>query len=81
MDGQSATMNVPVTVTGSPPVITLDPLNLASALEIGPTLRLIDGLSPLLTSGPGGVFCVLMPRRCPVDVVAQAAPPAVAVAA
>ena len=80
-DSQSATMNVPVAVTGSPPMIAFEPLYLASALEIGPTLRLIDGLSPLLASGPGGVFCVLMPRRCVAEVVAQAAPTAVAAAA
>ena len=72
-DSQSATMNVPVAFTGSPPVIAFDPLYLASALEIGPTLRLIDGLSPLLASGPGGVFCVLMPRRCDEAVIAARA--------
>lgn len=36
---------------------------LASALEINPVLRLIDGMSPGLTVGPGGVYCVLMPMR------------------
>jgi DNA polymerase-3 subunit beta len=69
-EGKSATIQVPVTVTGIPPVIAFEPLFLASALEIGPTLRFIDGMSPLLASGPGGVFCVLMPMRC----TAEAAP-------
>jgi hypothetical protein len=63
-DGKSATFQVPVAVQGIPPVIAFEPLFLASALEIGPTLRFIDGMSPLLASGPGGVFCVLMPMRC-----------------
>ena len=63
-ESNSATIRVPVTVTGTPPVTAFEPLFLASALEVGPVLRFIDGLSPLLASGPGGVFCVLMPMRC-----------------
>ena len=70
-DGKSATIQVPVTVQGIPPVIAFEPLFLASALEIGPTLRFIDGMSPLLASGPGGVFCVLMPMRCTVEAAPQ----------
>ena len=52
-------MHVPAVVSGNPPVIAFDPLYLASALEIGPTLRLIDGMSPLLASGSGRlIFCM-----------------------
>jgi hypothetical protein len=40
------------------------PKFLADALAIGPTLRLIDGLSPGMTSDPSGTFCVIMPCRC-----------------
>ncbi|MCF7676393.1 MAG: hypothetical protein K9M97_13675, partial [Akkermansiaceae bacterium] len=68
-ESKSPTIQVPVKVTetytgkgtGKPPVIAFEPAYLASALEIGPVLRLIDGMSPGLTAGPGGVFCVLMP--------------------
>lgn len=63
-DTRYATIEVPATVTGTPPVIAFEPLYLASALDIGPALRLIDGMSPGLAIGPGGVFCVLMPMRC-----------------
>jgi hypothetical protein len=66
----SATIQVPVTVQGMPPVIAFDPHHLASVLEIGATLRFIDGMSPLLASGPGGVYCVLMPMRCDAAIVA-----------
>ena len=69
-DGKSATIQVPVTVQGIPPVIAFDPHHLASVLEIGATLRFIDGMSPLLASGPGGVYCVLMPQRCDAAIVA-----------
>jgi DNA polymerase-3 subunit beta len=73
-DGRSATMAVPVTVQGIPPVIAFEPHYLASVMEIGPTVRFIDGLSPLLASGPGGAYCVLMPMRCvPESAVAHAA--------
>jgi len=67
----SATIQVPVTVQGMPPVIAFDPHHLASVLEIGATLRFIDGMSPLLASGPGGVYCVLMPMRCTVEAAPQ----------
>ena len=70
-EGKSATIEVPVTVQGMPPVIAFEPLFLASALEIGPTLRFIDGMSPLVASGPAGVFCVLMPMRCTVEAAPQ----------
>jgi hypothetical protein len=66
----SVTIQVPVTIQGIPPVIAFDPRFLASALEIGPTLRFIDGMSPLLASGPGGVYCVIMPQRFDAAIVA-----------
>jgi hypothetical protein len=72
-DGKSATIQVPVTVEGIPPVIAFDPHHLASVLEIGPTLRFIDCMSPLLASGPGGVYCVLMPCRCDEAIIAAQA--------
>ena len=72
-ESNSASHQVPVTVTGTPPVIAFDPHYLASALEIGPVLRLIDGFSPGLTAGPGGVSCVLMPQRCDEAVIAARA--------
>ena len=72
-EGKSATIQVPVTVQGIPPVIAFDPHHLASVLEIGPTLRFIDCMSPLLASGPGGVYCVLMPQRCDAAIIAAQA--------
>jgi len=57
-------IDVPVTTTGQPPAISLQPKFLADALTIGPTLRLIDGISPIKTTDPSGSFCVLMPWRC-----------------
>ena len=66
-------IHVPVSISGEsqPPVIAFAPGYLADALEIGPTLRLIDGLSPGMTtstpsdaSSHGGSFCVIMPYRC-----------------
>jgi hypothetical protein len=59
-------IHVPVTISGEdrPPVIAFAPGYLGDALEIGSTIRLIDGLSPGMTSDPSGSFCVLMPCRC-----------------
>jgi hypothetical protein len=59
-------IHVPVSISGEsrPPVTAFPPGQLADALEIGSTLRLIDGLSPGMTSDPSGTFCVLMPCRC-----------------
>jgi hypothetical protein len=72
-ESQSATIEVPVAIQGIPPVIGFEPNLLASVLEIGPTMRFIDGFSPLLASGPGGVYCVLIPKRCnPAVITAQA---------
>jgi hypothetical protein len=63
-DTTDALIHVPVSITGLPPVIAFAPGYLADALTIGPTLRLIDGISPGMASSPSGNFCVLMPQRC-----------------
>jgi len=60
------------------------PKYLAEALAIGPVLRLIDGISPGLTTGPSGCFCVIMPCRFTgevADAEAKATAPAPAMAA
>jgi len=65
-DETDSHIHVPVSISGEgqPPVIVFAPGYLADALAIGPTLRLIDGLSPGMASDPSGNFCVLMPCRC-----------------
>jgi len=65
-DDTDSHIHVPVSISGEskPPVIAFAPGYLADALAIGPTLRLIDGLSPGMTSDPSGTFCVIMPCRC-----------------
>ncbi len=72
-DETDSHIHVPVSISGEgrPPVIAFAPGYLADALEIGPTLRLIDGLSPGMTTstdssdgGPSGPYCVIMPCRC-----------------
>ena len=65
-DETDSHIHVPVTISGEgrPPVIAFAPGYLADALAIGPTLRLIDGLSPGMASDPSGTFCVIMPCRC-----------------
>jgi hypothetical protein len=67
-------------------VTAFPPGQLADALAIGSTLRLIDGLSPGMASDPSGNFCVLMPCRCTgedapevgVEQAAKASVPAIA---
>ena len=88
-------IHVPGSISGEskPPVIAFTPGYLADALAIGPTLHLIDGLSPGMTistgssdGDPSGPFCVIMPCRCTADApevgaeqaAAQAAIPAIA---
>jgi DNA polymerase III sliding clamp (beta) subunit (PCNA family) len=81
-------IHVPVTISGEgkPPVTAFPPGQLADALAIGSTLRLIDGLSPGMASDPSGNFCVLMPCRCTgedapevgVEQAAKASVPAIA---
>ena len=62
-DTVGATIQVPVTIDGQPPEIAFDPKYLADALEIGPTLRLVDKLNPGMATSPSGNFCVLMNQR------------------
>ena len=62
-DTVGATIQIPVTTDGQPPEIAFDPKYLADAIEIGPTLRLVDKLNPGLATGPSGNFCVLMSQR------------------
>ena len=62
--GNSASMTVPVRITGTPPRITFDPQHLAAALAIGPKLCLFDAKAPAVARAlAGGAFCVLMPIR------------------
>jgi len=64
-DETGATIHVPASITGQPPVIAFAPGYLAEALAIGSTLRLIDGISPgMAADSSSGSFCVLMPCRC-----------------
>ena len=62
-DTVGATIHVPVTTEGQPPAIAFEPKHLADAIEIGPTLRLVDQLNPGMTTSPSGNFCVLMSLR------------------
>ena len=62
-DTVGATIQVPVTTEGEPPEIAFDPKYLADALEIGPTLHLVDRLNPGMATSPSGNFCVLMSLR------------------
>ena len=62
-DTVGATIQVPVTTEGQPPEIAFDPKYLADALEIGPTLRLVDKLNPGMATSPSGNFCLLMNLR------------------
>ncbi len=75
-NGHSATMQVPVEIHGSPPVIAFSARYLADALEIGSTLCLSDELSPGICRHPTGRFCVIMPMRVtiPAGTNATAAP-------
>ncbi len=63
-DSETASIRVPVTITGQVPVIAFESRYLADALDIGPTLRFTDGMSAALTTAPSGAICVLMPNRC-----------------
>ena len=62
-DTIGATIQVPVTTEGQPPESAFDPKYLADALEIGPTLRLVDKLNPGMAISPSGNFCMLMSLR------------------
>jgi DNA polymerase-3 subunit beta len=83
-DTVGATLQVPVTIEGQPPVIAFDPKYLADAIEIGPTLRLVDKLNPGMATGPSGNFCLLMNLRFTEETVTEEATsetPAPAIAA
>ena len=58
-----AAVHVPVTTEGQPPEMAFDPKYLADAIEIGPTLRLMDKLNPGMAISTSGNFCVLMSQR------------------
>jgi DNA polymerase III sliding clamp (beta) subunit (PCNA family) len=62
-NGHSSTMQVPVEIHGSPPVIAFNARYLADTLEIGSTLCFSDKLSPGICRHPTGRFCVIMPMR------------------
>jgi DNA polymerase-3 subunit beta len=62
-DTIGATISVPVTIEGKPPVIAFDPGYLADALEIGATLRLVDSLNPGMATDSSGNFCLIMNQR------------------
>jgi DNA polymerase III sliding clamp (beta) subunit (PCNA family) len=62
-DTVGATLRVPVTTEGQPPAVEFDPKYLGDALEIGPTLHLVDRLNPGMATSHSGNFCVLMSRR------------------
>ncbi len=62
-DTVGATIQVPVAIDGQPPAIAFEPKHLADAIEIGPTLRLVDKLNPGMATGSSGNFCVLMSLR------------------
>ncbi len=83
-DTVGATLQTPVTIDGQPPVIAFEPKYLADALEIGPTLRLVDKLNPGMATGPSGNFCLLMSLRFNEETVTEdtaSGTPAPAVAA
>jgi hypothetical protein len=72
------------TTEGQPPVIAFEPKYLADALEIGPTLRLVDKLNPCMATSPSGNFRVLMSQRFKEEPPTEDAPsetPAPAIAA
>ena len=75
---------MPVTTEGQPPAIAFDPKHLADAIEIGPTLRLVDKLNSGMATDHSGNFCVLMSRRFAEEAAVEEAactPPAPAIAA
>ena len=72
-NGHSATIQVPVEIHGSPPVIAFSARYLADALEIGGTLCLSDELSPGICRHPTGRFCVIMPMRVTIPAGSNAA--------
>jgi DNA polymerase III sliding clamp (beta) subunit (PCNA family) len=80
-DTVGATLQVPVTIEGSPPAISFDPEYLAVAFVIGATLHLVDNLNPGMTTDPTGNFCVVMNKRCVSETAVEASGDSAAAAA
>ena len=59
----SEILEIPVSVEGDPPPVSLFARILANALVIGSTIRLRDTLTSCLVTSPAGSFCVMMPAR------------------
>ena len=59
----TASVEVRIEETGTLSSVSLNAAYLATALEIAPTLWLIDERSPVVGRRPDGVFCVVMPMR------------------
>ncbi|MEY3898116.1 MAG: hypothetical protein RLZZ214_3637 [Verrucomicrobiota bacterium] len=62
-DTLGATIQVLVTIDGQSPEIAFDPRYMANAIDIGPTLHLVDKRNPGMATGLSGNFCVLMYQR------------------
>jgi hypothetical protein len=59
----SEILEIPVSVEGDPPPVSLFARIFANALVIGSTIRLRDSLTPCLVTSPAGSFCVMMLAR------------------
>ena len=82
-DSVGAIIQVPVTIEGLPPAIAFPPQQLADALSIGATLRLVDHLNPGMATDPSGNFCLLMnlrvtPESATEDAACKSPAPAIA---
>jgi hypothetical protein len=56
-------LEIPVSVEGDPPPVSLFARIFANALVIGSTIRLRDSLTPCLVTSPAGSLCVMVPAR------------------
>jgi DNA polymerase III sliding clamp (beta) subunit (PCNA family) len=59
----TASVEVRIEETGTLSAVSLSAAYLATALEIAPTLWLIDEMSPVVARRSDGAFCVIMPMR------------------
>jgi hypothetical protein len=59
----TASVEVRIEESGTLSSVSLNAAYLATALEIAPTLWLIDEMSPVVARRPDGAFCVVMPMR------------------
>ena len=59
----TASVEVRIEETGTLSSVSLNAAYLATALEVAPTLWLIDEMSPVVARRPDGAFCVIMPMR------------------